>query len=137
MAKLEFTPTLHDTLTVEKFIRLQKDTCLYIRKQDENITILAVYVDDLYIAASNTGILDILIEGLQKVYKIKILGVPKQLLGVRITWDPLFSKVSVTIPKMITKLVQDYNQNGREANTPISPGHTTTRSIHKMDTENV
>ena len=114
---------LHDTLTVAKFVRLQEDTCLYIRKQDGNITILAVYVDDLYIAASNTGILEILIEWLQKVYKIKILGIPKQLLGVRITWDPLFSKVSVTIPKMITKLVQDYNQSGREANTPISPGH--------------
>ena len=110
-------------MTVAKFVRLQEDTCLYIRKQDGNITILAVYVDDLYIAASNTGILEILIEWLQKVYKIKILGIPKQLLGVRITWDPLFSKVSVTIPKMITKLVQDYNQSGREANTPISPGH--------------
>lgn len=114
---------LHDTLIVAKFVRLQEDTCLYIRKQQDKITILAVYVDDLYIAASNGEILNTLIEWLQTVYKIKILGIPKQLLGVRITWSPSFDKVSVTIPKMIIKLSQDYNQIDKEANIPISPGH--------------
>ena len=95
--------TVHDTLTEAKFVRLQEDTCLYIRKKDENITILAVYVDDLYIAASDTGILDLL-EWLQKVNKIKILGISKQLLGVRITWDPLFSKVSKNDYQINTRL---------------------------------
>ena len=83
---------LHETLLAVTFARLQEDTCLYSRKQDNDITILAVYVDDLYIAASNTQILDTLIEWLQTVYKIKILGIPKQLLEVRITWNPPFDK---------------------------------------------
>ena len=81
---------LHETLLAVTFARLQEDTCLHIRKQDNDITILAVYVDYLYITASNTQILDTLIEWLQTVYKIKILGIPKQLLGVRITWNPSF-----------------------------------------------
>ena len=83
---------LHETLLAVTFARLQEDTCLYIRKQDNDITILAVYVDDLYIAASNTQILDTLIQWLQPVYKIRILGIPKQLVGVRTIWNPSFDK---------------------------------------------
>jgi len=114
---------LHETLIKAKFIRLQEDTCLYIKKQEEIITILAVYVDDLYIAASDRKTLDDVTKWLQQVYKIKILGVPKQLLGVKITWTSTFDKVMITIPKMIIKLTQEYNQVERESNTPISPGH--------------
>ena len=114
---------LHETLIKADFSRLQEDTCLYIKKHGDIITILAVYVDDLYIAASDNKTLDDVTKWLQTVYKIKVLGIPKQLLGVKITWTPSFDNVMITIPKMIIKLTQEYNQVEREANTPISPGH--------------
>ena len=74
---------LHGTLEAAGFIRLQEDTCLYIRKQDHIVTIQAVYVDDLYIAAT-TETLNHLCTWLESIYKIKILGLPRQLLGFEI-----------------------------------------------------
>ena len=69
------------------------------------ITLVAVYVDDMYIAASNQETIDNLVTFLQQTYKLKILGVPQQLLGVKISWGRNFSSVSLSIPKMINQLV--------------------------------
>ena len=32
---------------------MEEDTCLYVRISKEIVTLVAVYVDDMYIAASN------------------------------------------------------------------------------------
>jgi len=107
------------------FRRMEEDTCLYVRIVGSIITIVAVYVDDMYIAASNRETIDAMTDYLKTKYNIKILGVPQQLLGVKITWGPDFSNVSISIPKMINSLVEKYNEqlSTRTVHIPINPGH--------------
>jgi len=107
------------------FRRMEEDTCLYVRVIMGIITIVAVYVDDMYIAATNSETITALIDFLKTKYKIKILGVPQQLLGVKITWGADFSTVSISIPKMIHSLAEKYNDllSKRPTHIPINPGH--------------
>ena len=116
---------LDSNLTEAGFKRMEEDTCLYVRIVGGIITIVAVYVDDMYIAASNSETINALVEFLKTKYKMKILGVPQQLLGVKISWGRNFSTVSVSIPKMINNLVEKYSDqlSIRPTYIPINPGH--------------
>ena len=44
-------------------------------------------------------------------------------MGVKIEWQDEFREVSISIPKMIIKLAQEYNKTDKSSTTPISPGH--------------
>jgi hypothetical protein len=121
---------LDSNLTEAGFRRMEEDTCLYVRICKEIVTIVAVYVDDMYVAASNNETIVELVDFLKSKYKLKILGVPQHLLGVKITWGNHFSSVSVSIPKMILQLVDKYSAhlNPREVYIPINPGHNLSKA---------
>jgi hypothetical protein len=89
------------------FKAMEEDPCLYSRINDKGaITILFVYVDDLYIASNRDKILINLPKRLQQHYPLKVLGIPKQLLGVEINWGANFESVHLSIPKLISSLQQ-------------------------------
>ncbi len=121
---------LHENLMGAGFRRMDEDTCFYVRIILGVVTIVAVYVDDMYIAASNQETIDELVKFLQGTYKLKILGIPQQLLGVKISWGRNFSSVSISIPKMINQLVEKYNDqlSGKKIYVPISPGHNLSKT---------
>jgi hypothetical protein len=80
---------LDSNLTEAGFKRTEEDTCLYVRMVEGIITIVAVYVDDMYIAASNSETISALVKFLKTKYNMKILGVPQQLLELKQT-DPYY-----------------------------------------------
>ena len=77
---------LNNILQDYKFVRLDSDHCLYILYEGGKVTLLFIYVDDIYIAASDKESLNLLVEYLQGHFKLKLLGVPQQLLGLVLTW---------------------------------------------------
>jgi hypothetical protein len=89
-----------------------------------------VYVDDIYIAASNQQLLDEFAILLGARFKIKILGVPSQLLGVTVQWGENFSSVHLSIPKLIDSLLSDYDKDNMIiASTPMK----STLKLYKDD----
>jgi hypothetical protein len=103
-----------------KFHNLQEDACLYVRVIDGVTTIMFIYVDDIYIAASNQQTLDEFSKFLGERFKIKILGVPNQLLGVSVQWGEDFSSVHLSIPKLIDTLLHDFDKdNIQTKSTPM------------------
>jgi hypothetical protein len=78
--------TILDKLIVSfGFKAFIKDPCLYSRKNERGIiTILFLYVEDVYIASNSDKVLKQIPQRFRKRYNLKILGVPKQLLGVEI-----------------------------------------------------
>jgi hypothetical protein len=113
-----------------QFHNLQEDACLYVRVQDEMTTIMFVYVDDIYIAASTQQLLDDFVRLLGARFKIKILGVPSQLLGVTLQWGENFSSVHLSIPKLIDSLLSDYDKDNMvTASTPMK----STLKLYKDD----
>jgi hypothetical protein len=98
--------TILDKLIVSfGFKSFIKDPCLYSRKNDRGIiTILFVYVDDVYIASNSDKVLKQLPQRFREHYNLKILGVPRQLLGGEIKWGANFETVHISIRKLIVQL---------------------------------
>jgi len=64
-----------------------------------------LYVDDIYIAASNQPTIDEFVKNLGDKFKIKVLGKPSQLLGVNLRWGEDYSSVHMSIAKLIKSLL--------------------------------
>ena len=89
------------------FTRLSEDYCLYFKhdKTRQLITLLFIYVDDLYIASSTQASLEEFRSYLLTHFKIKILGIPQQLLGIAMTWGEAFKTVHINASKLVQKLL--------------------------------
>jgi len=81
---------LDSTLKSAGFKRLKSEESLYVKKVrgDEKMVILAVYVDDILIAADTQQLVDETKQILKSKYPVKDLGTPRKLLGVTITGSP-------------------------------------------------
>ena len=75
---------LHDYLTANGFTRCNKEYCLYVQRDDDGITMIVVYVDDLTIAASSTQRIKDTKDALSKRFEMKDLGEIKYLLKIEI-----------------------------------------------------
>ena len=73
---------LNATLQKAGFTRFNEDTCLHIMKIGVEICIIAIYVDDLYISYI-TNDTKTLVDFITTIYKIKVIGILQQLLGVK------------------------------------------------------
>ena len=102
-----------------KFVRLDSDHCLYIRYEGGKVTLLFIYVDDIYIAASNKESLNLLVEYLQGHFKLKLLGVPQKLLGLVLTWGENFSSVHLSCAKHVEKLLEQFDGQFKSRNVPM------------------
>jgi len=107
-----------------RFKPFEEDPCLYKRiGQNGVITILFIYVDDVYIASNRDRVLVALSEKLRRRYPLKILGVPQQLLGVEIKWGENFRSVHISIRKLIVSLLAQFGMlNAEPTKTPMVPG---------------
>ena len=91
------------------FHSLEEDVCLYVRNIEGVITIMFLYVDDIYIAASNQPTIDEFVKNLGDRFKIKVLGKPSQLLGVNLRWGEDYSSVHMSIAKLIKSLLLKFS----------------------------
>ena len=83
------------------------DTCLLIKcKADGSIILLCLYVDDIYLATSSLEQQKMIVLKLQLIFKLKILGVPDQLLGLTLSWGENFNSVHIHVGKTIRKLMR-------------------------------
>ena len=97
-------------------IQLREDNCLFIlRGEHGEIVILAIYVDDIYLATSNDELETLILNHLKKVFGITILGLPRKFLGLTLDWEQdadvpvgarYFSSCKISIPTAIDKLVK-------------------------------
>lgn len=65
-------------------IRSKYDSCVYYRITKEGKVYVAVYVDDLLIFATHKWLTKLIQQQLNRYFKMKDLGTPKQILGIRI-----------------------------------------------------
>ena len=87
------------------FHSLEEDVCLYVRNIEGVITIMFLYVDDIYIAASDQPTIDEFVKNLGDRFKIKVLGKPSQLLGINLRWGENNESVHMSIAKLIKSLL--------------------------------
>uniref|UniRef100_A0A803MVR3 Reverse transcriptase Ty1/copia-type domain-containing protein n=1 Tax=Chenopodium quinoa TaxID=63459 RepID=A0A803MVR3_CHEQI len=75
---------LVNELMNQGFVQSKYDHSLFIKKHDGNITLAAVYVDDMIITGSDSSSISSLKQHLDRVFSIKDLGTLNYFLGIEI-----------------------------------------------------
>jgi hypothetical protein len=78
---------LDEKLKQQKLKPLNSDPCVYINKEDGNIVIVVIYVDDLMVASDNPRKLRRLKSELSKSFEMKDFGPLSFCLGIEFTQD--------------------------------------------------
>ncbi|UYV73756.1 hypothetical protein LAZ67_11000764 [Cordylochernes scorpioides] len=120
----------HEKLDTElKYLglkQIQSDNCVYI-KHHEGILLVAIYVDDLIIAAEREDTLISFKESMKKIFKIKDLGKINYCLGIRIQTEKDGS-ISIDQEKYIEELLAKYRMKEvKPISTPMDSNSKLTK----------
>ena len=116
-----------------KFNQLGEDTCLFTRLVDDQITILFIYVDDVYITSSDPFHLEQFKKDLSRHFELKVLGTPHKLLGIQLQWATDFQAVHLRAELLIDDLIKEHMID--TTNIEVTPMRTDYRP-KKSDTPN-
>ncbi|KAF7371923.1 Reverse transcriptase Ty1/copia-type domain-containing protein [Mycena venus] len=102
--------------------RLLTDRCVYMRRKDEEMTIVAVHVDDMSIYASNCELIIRTEDELESSFQITRLGDAKQLLGMEIHRDRTRGTITITQSTYINKILAFHGMDSSNIiATPMDP----------------
>jgi hypothetical protein len=108
------------TLRAEGFLPCHGDPCLYSRRQGGDLVMVGLYVDDLAIVSKPGEQLKQLKKKLQEQYKMKDLGLMKDMLGCRILQEN--GEIKVDLEGYINKCLERFNMtDAHPVTTPLSP----------------
>jgi hypothetical protein len=110
---------LNGALTNLGFRQLKSDYCCYIR-EEEDTTILLVWVDDFLSISNRDSLNDRIETELQKHFEVKSLGRPSIIIGVKIHQEENLIEISQT--HYIDTLLKKYGlQDANPVSTPMDP----------------
>ena len=78
-------------------------------------------MDDIYLAGTTKELLNDFVEFFKGKFKIKILGVPQLLIGVRLTWGRNFESVHMSIAKHMKELMDKFAGQFKARSVPADP----------------
>ncbi len=85
------------------------EPCLYTRKHNGLISIIALYVDDFFVFSNDVKYVDFLKQQLNLEFKIKDLGEARQCLGVRIRRDYKKNIITLDQESYIDQVLKTFN----------------------------
>ena len=104
------------------FTRFLSDQCVYVRRNEFGIAIIAVHVDDMTILTSSESLMSQVETELESEFSIKRLGEIRQLLGMEVTRTS--NSIQLTQTQYITKILEKYQMDQcNPVSTPID-NHT-------------
>ena len=104
------------------FKQSKADPCIYVRDTDITPCIIAVYVDDLIIAAKTEGEMHQLKQLLQSQFKMKDMGELHYCLGITIRQDKTRKSVQLQQKQYIQKVLERFRfQDSKPVSTPADP----------------
>ena len=107
---------INDYLIANGFQRLEADPCIYVREITVVVNgqtvikfqIVALYVDDLMIAASNKNLITDLMKVFEARFKMKKLNKIKQILGMGVRRDKDRNTINITQQQYIEDSVKRF-----------------------------
>ena len=123
----------HYLCTDLNFTSSTDDPCLYIRKRNSCITIIALYVDDLLILGSSKDEITLIKNEFSRRFEMKDLGQAKVMLGIEITRDRKNRKLFISQEQYVTEILKRFNMN--ESRSVATPMEKSALSVIDTDTE--
>lgn len=93
------------------FTRLIADQCVYIRRDEHGIGIIAVHVDDMTILASDDLLMAQIKAELGSKFDVQDLGPVKQILGMEVTRDAKSGSITLTQTQYLKKILERFGMS--------------------------
>jgi transposase InsO family protein len=122
-APIEWYRKFNKFMIAEKYKKLETDNCLYIKKINEEILYVSIYVDDILVMGSTENEIENLKVKLKENFKMKDLGLLSYYLGINIKQD--FEKEIITLSQetYLLNLLKKFKMTDcNPVSTPIEPG---------------
>jgi hypothetical protein len=112
-----------DRFMIEQgYSRCHSNDCVYFKKlENGSYIILLLYVDGMLVAGSNMQDINVLKKKLSNSFAMKDLGATKKILGMRITRDNKYIKLTLSQGEYIEKVLERFRmQNEKPISTPLT-----------------
>ncbi|XP_073816655.1 ecdysteroid phosphate phosphatase isoform X1 [Musca autumnalis] len=119
----DWNKKLNDVLVNIGFERCKSDNCLYVKNKDQDLVLVAVYVDDLLLCCSSEEIMKGVVRELNKYVDAVDRGPAKYYLGIQIERDGLRGKISIHQEKYVNELLEKWQMTEcKPTSTPSMNG---------------
>ena len=118
--------------------RSHTDNCVYQRNRENDILIVAVYVDDLLILANNVKTIDQIKEELSQKFEMTDLGEAHYCLGIQIIRDRQKGIIEINQAKYIEDVLKRFGmENSKPVATPMQTGTKLSKSMSPVTKEEI
>jgi transposase InsO family protein len=123
---------IDSTFKARGFTPLQSDMCVYIKRTENLIIIIALYVDDIVLVSSNLTELNTLKADLSASYDMEDLGEVKYLLGIEISRNRQARTITITQSAYIKGVIQKHLAHSDVTDTVSTPMSTDARYVKAL-----
>ncbi|KAJ8468724.1 hypothetical protein ONZ45_g17140 [Pleurotus djamor] len=102
--------------------RLFADQCVYLRKRDDDLTIVGVHVDDMGVLASSPEVMAVAKREIATKFEISDLGELKQIVGLEVSRDRAKGTMKLSQSRYIECIVERFGMmNSHAVRMPMDP----------------
>ncbi|KAG3127846.1 hypothetical protein PC128_g27044 [Phytophthora cactorum] len=110
--------------------KCESDHCVYIKRNDQEMIFVVLYVDDLILASSSDELLESTKRALSKRFEMTELGELEYFLGMEIKNDRDSGKVTVRQTKFLKSILTKFGmQDSKPVKTPQDPRLKLTKNM--------
>ncbi|KAG4037393.1 Retrovirus-related Pol polyprotein from transposon TNT 1-94 [Phytophthora cactorum] len=122
--------TIDDFMLKLGFKKCESDHCVYIKRNDQEMIFVVLYVDDLILASSSDELLESTKRALSKRFEMTELGELEYFLGMEIKNDRDSGKVTVRQTKFLKSILTKFGmQDSKPVKTPQDPRLKLTKNM--------
>lgn len=112
---------INNALILLHFTRLESDHCIYVRRQEDELVLIALYVDDLLLISNTTTALATLKKALTRRFEMTDLGEAQYILGLELTRNRTARTLSLSQFEYVRRVVERYGmENCKHQPTPMA-----------------
>lgn len=119
-ASRSWNQKVHKTLTSNQFIQSQCEPCVYIKRIEQKLIIIALYVDDFFVFTNCSVEKGKLIKILNEEFDVKFLGPVTYCLGMKVVRDRQKNILSLNQSDFARRLLKIFGmENAKHVATPM------------------
>lgn len=119
----DWNKKINEILNVIGFVKCRTDSCVYVLRNGQHISIIGLYVDDLIIAYSTKELFSNIMQGLSRHVEAVDRGPIRFYLGMEIEREGSRGSISVHQKRYVEDLLTHWGmEKCKPANTPLASG---------------
>jgi hypothetical protein len=128
--------TLSEYMVVIGFVPCVHDPCLFVRRSNDRVCYIFVYVDDLVIAANTVDEMNVIKAELRNKWSMKDLGPLESILGIRVIRNRQNRTLTMSQEKYVDNLLIKFKLSDvKSVKTPLDPGCSLSKDMSPVTEE--